>query len=37
MGTPVTLNVYGQLLASQNDGQVDAGTYTDTITATVEY
>lgn len=37
MGTPVTLDVYGQLLASQNAGEIDAGIYTDTITATVEY
>lgn len=37
MGTAVTLDVYGQLLASQNDGALDEGTYTDTITATVEY
>lgn len=37
MGTPVTLNVYGKLLASQNDGALDEGEYTDTITATIEY
>jgi len=37
MGTPVTLTVHGRLLASQNDGALDEGSYTDTITATVEY
>ena len=37
MATAVTLDVYGQLLASQNDGEIDEGSYTDTITATVEY
>jgi spore coat protein U-like protein len=37
MGTPVTLTVHGRLLASQNDGALDEGEYTDTITATVEY
>jgi spore coat protein U-like protein len=37
MGTPVTLTVHGRLLASQNAGALDQGTYSDTITATVEY
>jgi spore coat protein U-like protein len=29
--------VYGQLLASNNTGAIDAGTYNDTITATITY
>jgi len=37
MGTPVTLTVYGELLASLNQGQIDGGAYTDTITATIVY
>jgi spore coat protein U-like protein len=37
MAAPQTLTVYGRLLASQNQGAVDAGSYTDTITATVVY
>jgi len=37
MATPVTLTVYGRLLASDNTGAVEAGAYTDTITATIEY
>jgi spore coat protein U-like protein len=37
MGTPRALTVYGQLLADLNDGEIDEGEYTDTITATVEY
>lgn len=31
------LTVYGRLLASANTGPVGAGTYTDTITATITY
>lgn len=37
MGTPQTLTVWGRLLASQNQGAIDAGSYTDTITATIVY
>jgi spore coat protein U-like protein len=37
MGSPVALNVYGLLQASQNTAGVAVGTYTDTITATVTY
>ncbi len=39
MGVPnaQTLTVYGRLLASANTGPVGAGTYTDTITATITY
>jgi len=32
-----TLNVHGELLASKNTGAIQAGLYTDTITATIEY
>jgi spore coat protein U-like protein len=32
-----TLRVYGLLLASDNTGAIDAGLYTDTVTATVTY
>ena len=32
-----THTVYGQLLASDNTGEIDAGTYNDTITATITY
>jgi len=37
MGAPQTLTVHGRLLASQNTGQIDAGAFSDTITATVVY
>ena len=37
MANPVNLTVYGELLAVDNQGQFDAGLYTDTITATIEY
>ena len=39
MGVPnaQSVLVYGQLLASANTGPVGAGTYTDTITATITY
>lgn len=37
MGDLISHTVYGRLLASQNQGPVDAGTYTDTITATISY
>lgn len=39
MGTTnaITHTVYGRLLATQNQGPVDAGTYSDTITATITY
>jgi spore coat protein U-like protein len=29
--------VHGELLASKNTGAIQAGLYTDTITATIEY
>jgi spore coat protein U-like protein len=37
MGVARTLTVRGQLLASENAGPVDAGLYTDLITATINY
>jgi len=37
MSAPRTHTVYGQLLASKNTGPVQAGSYTDTITATITY
>lgn len=37
MGVAKTLTVRGQLLASDNDGAIEAGNYTDLITATVVY
>lgn len=37
MGTPRTHTVYGFLDADLNTGEVDAGSYTDVITATVNY
>lgn len=33
----ITHTVYGRLLASQNTGAIDAGSYADTITATITY
>ena len=37
VGNAITHTVYGQLLASSNTGPIDAGTYNDTITATITY
>jgi spore coat protein U-like protein len=37
MGSPQTLTIFGRLLASQNTGQIDAGAFSDTITATILY
>ena len=39
MGVDDAINhtVYGRLLASQNTGAIDAGSYSDTITATITY
>ncbi len=37
MAANQTLTVYGQLLAANNTAPVDAGTYTDTIIATISY
>jgi spore coat protein U-like protein len=37
MANAQTLVVYGRLLASDNAGAIDVGTYTDTITATIVY
>ena len=37
IGNAQSLTVYGRLLASANTGPVGAGTYTDTITATITY
>jgi spore coat protein U-like protein len=37
MGTAQTLTVYGQLLASGNTGAIPAGTYTDSVVATITY
>ena len=37
MGTPVAHTVYGRVLASDNTGDIDAGSYSDTITATITY
>lgn len=37
MANAASLTVYGKLLASENTGPVEAGDYTDTIVATVEY
>jgi len=37
MGTAQTLTVHGRLLASQNTGPIDFGTYADSITATITY
>ena len=37
MATVDTLTVHGRLRAADNTGAIDAGTYTDTITATVVY
>lgn len=37
MGTAITHTVFGRLLSSQNQGPIDAGTYNDTITATITY
>ena len=37
MGTAITHTVHGRLLASQNQGAIDAGDYSDTITATITY
>ena len=36
-GNALTHTVYGELLASDNDGALDVGTYTDVITATITY
>lgn len=33
----ITHTVYGRLLASDNTGAIDAGAYSDTITATITY
>lgn len=37
MGNAITHTVFGRLLASQNQGAIDAGDYADTITATITY
>ena len=37
VGNAFTHNVYGQLLAANNTGAIDAGSYTDNITATITY
>jgi spore coat protein U-like protein len=37
MTTAQTLTVYGRLLASDNSGAVGAGSYADTVTATITY
>jgi spore coat protein U-like protein len=37
MANAQALTVYGQLLAAANAGQVEAGAYSDTITATIVY
>jgi len=37
VGNAITHNVYGQLLAANNSGPIDAGSYVDNITATVTY
>ncbi len=37
MTTAQTLTVYGRLLASDNTGAVGAGSYADTVTATITY
>ncbi len=37
MANAINLTVYGQLLASANPGGFDAGLYSDTVTATIEY
>ena len=37
VGNAITHVVYGQLLASDNTGAIDAGAYNDTITATITY
>jgi spore coat protein U-like protein len=37
MANTDTLTVYGQLLASDNTGPIDAGAYVDSITATITY
>ena len=37
MGNAITHTVHGRLLASQNQGAIDAGDYSDTITATITY
>jgi spore coat protein U-like protein len=37
MGTAQTLTVYGRLLAVDNTGPIDAGSYLDSITATITY
>jgi spore coat protein U-like protein len=37
LANAITHTVYGRLLASSNTGAIDAGSYTDTITATVTY
>ena len=37
VGNETTHTVYGRLLASENTGIIDAGTYADTITATITY
>lgn len=37
IGNAQSLTVYGRLLASANAGAVEAGSYTDTITATITY
>lgn len=37
MGTPVTHTVYGLLEAADNQGQIDAGSFSDVITATITY
>ena len=36
-GSAIPVTVYGKLLASENDGLGKAGTYEDTITATITY
>jgi len=37
MGSPVLVPVFGKVLAADNTGELEPGTYNDTITATVEY
>jgi spore coat protein U-like protein len=37
MGSPITHTVYGFLALADNLGQIDAGSYSDVITATITY
>ena len=37
MGTPQNLTVTGKLKVADNEGAIEPGLYTDTVTATVEY